>query len=74
MIDLLLNRRVEVGFFPWRFVDGEASIGRAVAFVDDKEYDELMKKAATMPKTKFGDVYDPKHVESLNRLSKANLA
>lgn len=73
-IDLLLNRRVQVGFFPWRFVDGEASIGRAVAFVDDADYAELMKKRESMPKTKFGDVYDPKHVESLNKLSKANLA
>ncbi len=69
-IDLLLNRRVQVGFFPWRFVGGESCIGRAVAFLDDKEYDEVMKKAATMPKTKFGDAYDPTHVESLNKLSK----
>jgi len=74
LIDLILNRRVQVGFFPWRFVDGEASIGRAVAFVDDDEYEELMKKAATMPKTRFGDPYNPAHVESLNKLSKANLA
>jgi hypothetical protein len=73
-IDLLVNRRVEVGFFPWRFVGGESCIGRAVAFVDDKEYDDLMKKKEKMPKTKFGDAYDPKHVESLNKLSKANLA
>jgi len=69
-IDLLLNRRVKVGFFPWRFVDGESSIGRAVAFLEDKEYDEVMKKAATMPKTKFGDAYDPTHVDRLNKLSK----
>jgi arylformamidase len=68
-IDLLLNRRVKVGFFPWRFVDGESSIGRAVAFLEDKEYDEVMKKAATMPKTKFGDAYDPTHVDRLNKLS-----
>jgi arylformamidase len=34
-IDLLMNQRVQVGFFPWRFVDGESSIGRCVAFVDD---------------------------------------
>jgi arylformamidase len=73
-IDLLLNRRVQVGFFPWRFVDGEASIGRAVAFVDDAEYEELMKKKAALPKTRFGDCYDPKHVESLNKLTAANLA
>jgi hypothetical protein len=45
-----------------------------VAFVDDKEYDDLMKKKETMPKTKFGDAYEPKHVESLNQLSKANMA
>jgi kynurenine formamidase len=69
-IDLILNRRVKVGFFPWRFVDGESSIGRAVAFVEDNEYDELMKKAASMPKTKFGDAYDPTHVDRLNKLSK----
>lgn len=73
-IDLLLNRRVTVGFFPWRFVDGEASIGRAVAFVDDKEYAELMKKKEGMPKTRFGDAYEPVHVERLNRLSRDNLS
>jgi hypothetical protein len=74
MIDLVLNRRLQVGFFPWRFVDGEASIGRAVAFLDDKDYDAVMKKAESMPKTKFGDVYDIKHVESLNKLTNANMA
>ena len=73
-IDLLLNRRVQVGFFPWRFVDGESSIGRAVAFVDDDEYEDLMKKKESMPKTKFGDAYEPSHVESLNKLTKANFA
>ena len=72
-IDLLLNRRVTLGFFPWRFVDGEASIGRCVAFVDDAEYEELMKRKAAMPKTKHGDCYDPAHVERLDRLSRANL-
>ncbi|NPV56441.1 MAG: cyclase family protein [Anaerolineae bacterium] len=73
-IDLLLNRRVKVGFFPWRFVDGEASIGRAVAFVEDDEYEELMKVKASMPKTRYGDCYNPKHVESINQLTAANLA
>ena len=72
-IDLLLNRRATIGFFPWRFVDGEACIGRCVAFVDDKDYDELMKKKEKMPKTKFGDACDPAHVERLEKLSKANL-
>ncbi len=68
-IDLLLNRRVSLGFFPWRFVDGESSIGRCVAFVDDAEYERLMAKKAEMPKTRFGDAYDASHVERLNTLS-----
>ena len=70
-LDLLLNRRVQVGIFPWRFVDGESCISRAVAFVDDGEYAELMKKKESMPKTKFGDAFDPTHVERLNKLSRA---
>ncbi len=64
-IDLLVNRRVPVGCFPWRFVDGEASIARIVAMVDDDEYAELMTKKATLPHTRFGDCYDPVHVERL---------
>lgn len=72
-IDLLLNRRVKVGFFPWRFVGGESCIGRAVAFVEDGEYAELMAKKATLPKTKFGDAFDLAHVEKINGFSKANL-
>lgn len=72
-IDLLLNRRVQLGFFPWRFVDGEASIGRCVAFVEDDEYDELMKVKEDMPKTRFGDAYDPTHVERLDDLSRKAL-
>ena len=70
-IDLLLNRRVTLGFFPWRFVDGEACIGRCVAFVEDAVYESLMHKKAGMAKTKFGDACDPAHVERLNRLSQA---
>ena len=31
-----------------------------------------MAKKASMPKTKFGDAFDPAHVESINKLSKAN--
>ena len=54
-IDLLLNQRVTVGCFPWRFVDGESSISRIVAFVEDDRYEELMKKKAGMKKTKHGD-------------------
>jgi len=73
-IDLLLNRRVQVGFFPWRFVGGESCIGRAVAFVDDKEYEDLMNKKASMPKSKYGDAYDPAHVESLNKITMQNMA
>ena len=69
-IDLLLNQRVKIGFFPWRFVDGEASIGRCVAFVEDDQYAELMKKKEGMDKTKHGDAINPGHVESLDNLSK----
>jgi kynurenine formamidase len=72
-IDLLVNRRVTVGFFPWRFVEGESSIGRCVAFVEDDEYAMLMEKKESMPKTKFGDGFQPAHVESLNKLTLANV-
>ena len=68
-IDLLLNKRVTIGFFPWRFVDGEASIGRCVAFVDDDEYDRLMGLKAALPKTRFGDTNNPDHVDRINQLS-----
>ena len=64
-IDLLVNRRVQVACFPWRFVDGESSIARIVAIVDDDEYEALMAKKASMPKTRFGDAYDPEHVKRL---------
>lgn len=72
-IDLVLNRRAQVGFFPWRFVDGEASIGRCVAFVEDDEYEALMAKKEAMPKTRFGDAYEPKHVENLNKIAAESL-
>ncbi len=73
-IDLLLNRRVTVGFFPWRFVDGELSIGRMCAFVDDDEYEALMAKKESLPKTKFGDAYNPAHVDQIQKFTLANLA
>jgi arylformamidase len=72
-IDLIVNRRVQIGFFPWRFVDGESSIGRCVAILDDQEYAELLKKKASMQKTKFGDAYNPGHVDNINILSQANM-
>ncbi|MCK8825622.1 cyclase family protein [Fuchsiella alkaliacetigena] len=31
-IDKILNQRIAIGCFPWRFVDGESSICRVVAF------------------------------------------
>lgn len=55
-IDLLLNQRVTIGCFPWRFVDGESCISRIVAFVDDDKHAELMKAKAGCKLTKFGDV------------------
>jgi hypothetical protein len=42
--------------------------------VDDAEYEELMAKKASLPATKFGDAFDPAHVESINKLSAANLS
>jgi kynurenine formamidase len=54
-IDLLLNERVDIGCFPWRFVDGEASISRIVAFVEDDRYEVLMKKKKSFELTKYGD-------------------
>ncbi len=72
-IDLLLNRRTTIGFFPWRFVDGESCIGRCVAIVEDQEYEELMAAKASLPKTKFGDAYNPQHVEKINFHSKINM-
>jgi arylformamidase len=55
-IDLLLNERCTIGCFPWRFVDGESSIARIVAFVEDDRYAELMTKKAKCQLTRFGDV------------------
>jgi len=69
-IDLLCNRRATIGFFPWRFVDGESCIGRCVAMVDDDQYEEMMARKAGIPKTEFGDAYDPAHVESVGWLTR----
>jgi len=54
-IDLLLNERVDIGCFPWRFVDGESCISRIVAFVDDDRYAALMEKKKNFSLTKYGD-------------------
>jgi hypothetical protein len=42
--------------------------------VDDAEYESLMAKKASLPATKFGDCFDPSHVESINKLSAINLS
>ncbi|MBI4790930.1 MAG: cyclase family protein [Chloroflexi bacterium] len=55
-IDLLLDERVTIGCFPWRFVDGESCISRIVAFIADDQYAKLMEKKAALQRTKFGDV------------------
>ena len=55
-IDLLLNQRALIGCFPWRFVDGESSIARVVAFVEDDRYEQLMQTKAKCKLTKHGDV------------------
>jgi hypothetical protein len=41
-----------------------------VAFVDDAEYEEMMARKAAMPETRFGDGYNPEHVESIQRLTR----
>jgi hypothetical protein len=33
-----------------------------------------MKKKAGMSKTKFGDCYDPAHVERIEKFTKANMS
>ncbi|HVN54162.1 MAG TPA: cyclase family protein [Anaerolineaceae bacterium] len=73
-IDLILNRRIQVGMFPWRFVDGESCISRCVAFLSDEDYEEAMKRKAELPKTRFGDAYNPAHVEQLNAISRENMS
>jgi kynurenine formamidase len=55
-IDLLLNRRATIACFPWRFVDGESSISRIVAFVEDKEHDALLRRKNRCRLTRFGDI------------------
>jgi len=55
-IDLLLNQRATIGCFPWRLVDGESSVARIVAMVEDERYKTLMAKKAKCELTKFGDI------------------
>jgi kynurenine formamidase len=55
-VDLLLNRRALIACFPWRFVDGESSISRIVAFVDDDEHAALMRRKNRCRRTRFGDI------------------
>lgn len=54
---LLVNRRVQV-----------SCVSPGVlwtALLDDDEYEALMEKKASLPKTHYGDWYDPVHVERL---------
>jgi hypothetical protein len=61
--------RTTIGFFPWRFVDGESSIGRCVAMVSEDEFEELAAHRAELPKTRFEDAFDPRHVDRTNELT-----
>ena len=54
-MDLLLNHRVTVGCFPLGFLNGEASIARVVAFVEDRHYVRLKARKEQLPRTKWGD-------------------
>jgi hypothetical protein len=51
-------------------VDGESCIGRCVAMVEDAEYELLMARKEALPKTWFGEPYDPQHVQRLEQLTK----
>jgi hypothetical protein len=44
--------------------------GRCVAMVEDGEYEEMMARKAGSPKTRFGDGYNPEHVENIQRLTR----
>jgi hypothetical protein len=44
-----------------------------VALLEDAEYADLTTRKATMPKTRFGDAYEPRHLASINRLSQENM-
>jgi kynurenine formamidase len=74
-MDLLLNQRAVIGCFPWRFVDGESSISRIVAMVEDDRYDTLMAKKKKARLTKFGDVaggLNPRLHEEARKKDKAH--
>jgi len=68
-IDLLLDQRATIGCFPWRFVDGESSICRIVAIVDDARHDELIQVKSECVLTKFGDIAGAKnpHLHEIGR-------
>jgi arylformamidase len=65
-IDLLCNRRATIGFFLWRFVDGESCLGRCVASVDDEEYPGPRPQSNSMESTEgTGQIMGPTSVLSL---------
>ncbi len=70
-IDLLSNQRATIGFFPWRFVDGESSIGRCVAMVEDERYEKLMAVKSKSALTKFGDISIADNPGLADRIKKA---
>jgi kynurenine formamidase len=39
-VEQVLNRRCLIGVFPWKFVGGESSIARVVAFIPEDEWEE----------------------------------
>jgi hypothetical protein len=63
-------REGDILIIHWHFVNGESCIGRCVAMVDDDEYEALMARKAGMPKTRFGDCYEPEHAKCINRLTR----
>ena len=41
-------------------------------FLDDDKFQEVIKFAEDFPKTRFGNVYNPTHVDNINALIKKN--
>jgi len=56
-----LNQRAVIGCYPLKFVDGESSIARIVAHVEDDRYEALMAKKAKAELTRFGDIEGSKN-------------
>ena len=48
----------------------ELLMGEAIARYSEEQNQEMMARKTAWPKTRFGDGYNPEHVESIQRLTK----